>query len=42
MKSIADRPIDRRDIEELREIFRGKLDTRYIRRRLKALQKKIE
>ena len=34
MKTIADRPIDRRDIEELREIFSGKLDEAYILKRL--------
>lgn len=39
MKSISDRPIDRRDIEELREIFSGKLDNAYIRSRLASLKK---
>jgi Nucleotidyl transferase of unknown function (DUF2204) len=30
LKSLADRPIDRRDVEELRELFDGKLDETYI------------
>jgi hypothetical protein len=39
MKSIADRPIDRRDIEELREIFTDKLDESYIQRRIRSVSK---
>jgi len=35
MKTLADRPIDRRDIQELRELFKN-LDERYIERRLNA------
>lgn len=39
LKSIADRPIDRRDIEELKEIFKEKLDQRYINKELNRLKK---
>jgi len=42
MKTLADRPIDRRDIEELKELFGRKLDSRYIQRRLKLIQKDLE
>jgi hypothetical protein len=30
LKTLADRPIDRRDVEELREIFQGRLNQQYI------------
>ena len=30
LKTLADRPIDRRDVEELKEIFQGRLDQQYI------------
>lgn len=39
LKTLADRSIDRRDIEELKEIFSGKLDQRYLRKKLASLQK---
>ena len=38
LKTIADRPIDRRDVEEIREIFVGRLDERYIKGQLKKFQ----
>lgn len=41
MKTIADRPIDRRDIEELNEIFSASLDRKYIGRQIKRLKSKI-
>lgn len=39
MKTLADRPIDRRDIAELREIFGKKLDQSYIGATLRRLRK---
>ena len=41
IKSLADRSIDRRDIEELRELFGNKLDEKYIAKKLKQLRKKL-
>ena len=41
-KSLADRSIDRRDIEELRELFADTLDEAYIERQLKRLKKMLE
>lgn len=41
MKSIADRPVDRRDIAELEEIFGSKLDRSYIRSRLAKIRKEM-
>ncbi len=38
MKTLADRPIDRRDIQELREIFPS-IDNKYIDDRLKYIRK---
>lgn len=35
LKTLSDRPIDRRDIAELREIFEGKLDENYVDSTLK-------
>ena len=37
MKTLSDRPIDRRDVSELREIFEGKLNEAYIKKTLKKL-----
>ncbi len=42
MKTLADRTIDRRDIEELREIFGSKLNEKYIAVQLKLIRKEIE
>ncbi len=42
LKSIADRTVDRRDIEELRELFKGKLDEDYIRKKLAKIKKDLE
>lgn len=42
LKSLADRSIDRRDIEELRELFGKKLDEDYIARKLTSLRKQLE
>jgi hypothetical protein len=41
MKTVADRPIDRRDVAELEEIFGSRLDRGYIRRRLAAIRKEM-
>ena len=41
MKTLADRPIDRRDVEELREIFAGKLDQRFISAQLRKIHKAL-
>lgn len=38
MKTIADRPVDRRDIAELRELFSKRLDEKYIEKRLTAVR----
>lgn len=38
LKMIANRSIDRRDVEELRELFKGKLDEKYISRKIKKLK----
>lgn len=42
LKSLADRTVDRRDIEELRELFGKTLDEDYIQKRLKDLRKMLE
>ncbi len=42
LKSIADRTVDRRDIEELRELFKGKLDENYIQKTLLKIRKELE
>ncbi len=42
LKSLADRSIDRRDIEELRELFKGKLDETYIEKKLHKIKKMLE
>lgn len=42
LKSLADRAIDRRDIEELRELFKGKLDEGYIQKKLQKIKKMLE
>lgn len=42
LKTLADRSIDRRDIEELREIFKGKLDEKYMDKKVKQMQKKLK
>jgi len=39
LKSIADRSIDKRDIEELRELFGKKLDEDYIEKKLRYVKK---
>jgi hypothetical protein len=39
LKTIADRTIDRRDVEELRELFGKSLDEIYIQKKLKKLRK---
>ncbi|MBF0492154.1 MAG: nucleotidyltransferase [Deltaproteobacteria bacterium] len=38
LKTLADRSVDRRDIEELRELFEKKLDEKYIKRKLEYLR----
>ena len=38
LKTLPDRSIDRRDIEELRELFDKKLDEKYIKQKLKKLK----
>ena len=38
LKTLADRSIDRRDIEELRELFGKKLDEKYIEKKLRQLK----
>ena len=38
LKTLADRPIDRRDVAELREIFADKLDESYVAATLKKFQ----
>ena len=38
LKTLADRPIDRRDVAELREIFAGALNETYISSTLKQVQ----
>ncbi len=35
LKTMADRSVDRRDIEELRELFGEKLDEKYIQKKMK-------
>jgi len=42
LKTLADRSIDRRDIEELRELFRGQLDEAYIAKKITWLKKQLE
>lgn len=39
LKTIANRSVDRRDIEELRELFGKTLDEKYIKRKLSKLHK---
>lgn len=39
MKTLADRPIDRRDVEEIKEIFAGKLDLTYLAAQLKKIHR---
>ena len=41
LKTLADRSIDRRDIEELRELFAEQLNEKYIERKLKKLRKQF-
>lgn len=41
LKSLADRTVDRRDIEELRELFGKTLDEDYIQKKLRELRKKL-
>ena len=40
-KTLADRPVDRRDIEELRELFQGKLDEVYVKRTLRRIRRAL-
>lgn len=40
MKTLADRPMDRRDVQELRELFNN-IDEKYIERRLNTTKKAI-
>lgn len=42
LKTLADRSIDRRDIEELKEIFSGKLNQNYLRKKLTSLRKLLK
>ncbi|HCU23692.1 MAG TPA: hypothetical protein DF383_01645 [Deltaproteobacteria bacterium] len=42
LKTLADRSIDRRDIEELRELFKGKLDEVYVQKKLKNIGEVLE
>jgi hypothetical protein len=42
LKTIADRTVDRRDIEELREIFGKSLDEAYIQKKLKYIEKLLK
>lgn len=42
LKSLADRSVDRRDIEELRELFGKRLDEKYIQKKLKRLKEQLE
>lgn len=42
LKTLADRSIDRRDIEELRELFGKLLDEKYIQKKLKRLKEQLE
>ena len=42
LKTLADRSIDRRDIEELRELFKGKLDEQYIQKKLSKIEKMLK
>lgn len=42
LKTLADRSVDRRDIEELHELFGKKLDEGYISKKLKQLKKLLE
>lgn len=42
LKTLADRWLDRRDNEELREIFRDKLDERYIDKKVQQMNKKLK
>lgn len=42
LKTLADRSIDRRDIEELRELFGKRLDEKYIQKKLKALMNNLK
>jgi hypothetical protein len=41
MKTLADRPIDRRDIAELREIFGDRLDEKYVNAALRRVKKAL-
>ncbi|MFO1518834.1 MAG: nucleotidyltransferase [bacterium] len=42
LKTLADRSIDRRDIEELRELFGKKLNQKYIAKKLKQLKELLK
>lgn len=42
LKTLADRSVDRRDIQELRELFGKKLDEKYIHSKLKWLKEQLE
>ncbi|MCE9625601.1 MAG: nucleotidyltransferase [Deltaproteobacteria bacterium] len=42
LKTLADRSIDHRDIEELKEIFGKTLDQKYISKKLKTLKKILD
>jgi hypothetical protein len=42
MKTLADRPIDRRDVEELRELFASSLDKKYISSQLSKIKRATE
>lgn len=42
LKTIADRTVDRRDIEELRELFGKKLDEDYIRHKLAWVERELK
>jgi predicted nucleotidyltransferase len=42
LKTLANRTIDRRDIEELRELYGKKLDENYIERQLTRLKMKLD
>lgn len=42
LKTLANRSVDRRDVEELRELFQGRLDEKYIKRNLSRLKKTLK
>lgn len=42
LKTLADRSVDRRDIEELRELFGKRLDEKHIEKQIKKIKKLLE